>query len=83
MLVNCSTDINECFNAKKKDKTRIWSMGSVKILAFNQHYLNRIIRTFGLDHTWIKKQPEYQSLKVYWRMRRLKLFTPLYNGEVP
>lgn len=52
-------------NAKKKDKTRIWSMGSVKILAFNQHYLNRIIRIFGLDHTWIKKQPEYQSLKEY------------------
>ena len=56
---------SECFNAKKMDKTRIWSMGSVKILAFNQHYLNRIIRIFGLDHTWIKKQPEYQSLKVY------------------
>ena len=56
---------SECFNAKKKDKTRIWSMGSVKILAFNQHYLNRIIRIFGLDHTWIKKHPEYQSLKVY------------------
>ena len=56
---------SECFNAKKKDKTRIWSMGSVKILAFNQHYLNRIIRIFGLDHTCIKKQPEYQALKVY------------------
>ena len=38
---------------------------SVKILAFNQHYLNRIIRIFGLDHTCIKKQPEYQALKEY------------------
>ena len=27
---------SECFNAKKKDETRLWSMGSVKILAFNQ-----------------------------------------------
>lgn len=56
---------SECFNAKKKDKTRIWSMGSVKILAFNQHYLNRIIRIFGLDETCIKKQPEYQALTQY------------------
>ena len=55
----------ECLNAKKKEDTRLWSMGSVKILAFNQHYLNRIIRIFGLDHTYIKKRPEYQRLKEY------------------
>ena len=55
----------ECLNAKKKEDTRLWSMGSVKILAFNQHYLNRIIRIFGLDHTCIKKRPEYHKLKEY------------------
>ena len=42
-------------NAKKKQDSRLWSMGSVKILAFNQHYPKRIIRIFGLDHTCIKK----------------------------
>ena len=56
---------SECLNAKKKEDTRLWSMGSVKIRAFNQHYLNRIIRIFGLEHTCIKKRPEYQSLKDY------------------
>ncbi len=58
----------------KKDALRIWSMGRVKILAFNQHYLNRIIRIFGLDETCIKKRHEYQMLKDYGA-RRLILFT--------
>ena len=56
---------SECLNAKKKDGVRRFSMGSVKLLAFNQHYLNRIIRIFGLDETCIKKRPEYQILKDY------------------
>lgn len=56
---------SEGINAKKKDDTRLWSMGSVKIRAFNQHYLNRIIRIFGLEHTCIKKRPEYHSLMEY------------------
>ena len=56
---------SEGINAKKKEDTRLWSMGSVKIRAFNQHYLNRIIRIFGLEHTCIKKRPEYHSLMEY------------------
>lgn len=56
---------SECLNAQKKDGVRRFSMGRVKLLAFNQHYLNRIIRIFGLDETCIKKRPEYQSLKDY------------------
>ena len=56
---------SECLNAKKKDGMHRFSMGSVKLLAFNQHYLNRIIRIFGLDETCIKKRHEYQMLKDY------------------
>ena len=44
------------------------SMASVKALYFNQHYLNRIIRIFGLDPTWIKKRPEYQMLREYGKI---------------
>lgn len=46
----------------------ICSMASVKALYFNQHYLNRIIRIFGLDPTWIKKRPEYQKLREYGKI---------------
>ena len=49
----------------KKDASRSWATGSLKILAFNQHYLNRIIRIFGLDDIWTKKQPQDQSLREY------------------
>ncbi len=56
---------SEGINAKKRDDMRLWSMGGVKIRTFNQHYLNRIICIFGLEHTCIKKRPEYHSLMEY------------------
>ena len=62
---------------QENDQSVICSMASVKALYFNQHYLDRIIRIFGLraarrqvglDPTWIKKRPEYQMLREYGKI---------------
>ena len=56
---------SEYLSHKNQDASHLWSMGRVKILAFNRHYLNRIIRIFGFDETCLKKRSEYQYLKEY------------------
>jgi hypothetical protein len=44
------------------------SIASVKAQYFNQHFLDRIIRIFGLDPTCLKKHPEYHKLRDYGKI---------------
>lgn len=58
----------ELIQNREQDRPVVCSMATVKALYFNQNFLDRIIRIFGLDPTCIKNQLEYRALREYGKI---------------
>lgn len=55
----------EILNAQDAGIRPRCSLASIKAEYFNRHYLERIIRIFDLDLSWIKNHPQYRILTTY------------------
>lgn len=58
----------ELLHSQNENQRIVCSMASVKALYFNRYFLDRIIRIFGLDPTYIKFLPGYQSLRDFGKI---------------
>ncbi len=58
----------ELIQNRDQDQPLVCSLATVKALYFNQNFLDRIIRIFGLNPNFIKNQPEYQALREYGKI---------------
>lgn len=68
----CLTTLNlakaELIQTAEKGQPVVCSMASVKALYFNQNFLDRIIRIFGLNPTCIKNRSDYRMLVEYGKI---------------
>lgn len=59
---------SELLHPQKDAQRTTCSLASVKALYFNQYFLDRIIRSFGLDTTSTKIQSEYLALRDFGKI---------------